>query len=130
MNRVHSAVLRHIRDASSKEEGKIASTLTSLTDEQIVRMMFSSYRGRDGASRGMRLTNIGLEIMKSYFTFFEIKMPENHMVQSGELIYLDRRATLPYFFSNDRIVVFETELGIKLKLADGDIPTLIEMEVA
>lgn len=128
MNKVHAAVIQHIRNASAEEGGKFAEHFGTLSDEQIVRMMFSNFRGRDNKARGLRLTNMGLELMKSYFRAYEIAMPEGHRVQSRETLYLDKRATLPYFFSNEKVVVFETELGVKLKLADGDINTLIEIE--
>lgn len=128
MNKVHVAILKHIREENAKESGKIASTLSSLSDEQVVRMMFSNYRGRDRQARGLRLTNFGLEVMKCYFKFWEIQQPQGHTVVTQELLYLDRRATLPYYFNNEKVVVFEAELGIKLKLADGQISTLIEIE--
>jgi hypothetical protein len=128
MNRVHISVIKHIRDSSKEDGGKIAATFANLTDEQVVRQMFSNYRGRDEKARGLRLTNIGLEMMKSYFHYYEIKLAEGRRVAPNEILYLDRRATLPYFYSNEKIVVFETELGVKLKLADGEIATLIQME--
>jgi hypothetical protein len=128
MNRVHVSVIKHIRESSGQGGGKVASTFANLTDEQVVRMMFSNFRGRDERARGLRLTNIGLEMMKSYFHYYEIRLPEGRRIASNEVLYLDRRATLPYFYSHEKIVVFETELGIKLKLADGEIATLIQME--
>lgn len=132
MNRVHSSIIKHIRESSSqdggKDGGKVAAAFANLKDEQFVRLMFSNYRGRDEKARGLRLTNIGLEMMKSYFHFYEIRLPEGRRVASNEILYLDRRATLPYYYSHEKIVVFETDLGLKLKLADGEIATLIEME--
>ncbi len=128
MNRVHQAIITHIRDASKAEGGKLADHLLTLTDAQIVKMMFSSYRGKGNDARGLRLTNTGLQMMMEYFRHYEVKFPESRRLQTGELIYLDRRATLPYFCSDEKLVVFETELGMKLKLWDGDISRLAAIE--
>ena len=130
MNKVHRSIIKHIRAASTEDGGKVAMAFANLTDEQMVRMMFSNYRGRDDGARGLRLTNFGLETMKTYFQCHEISFEKDHRVKPNEILYLDRRASLPYFYNHEKIVVFETELGIKLKLADGEIATLIEIESA
>lgn len=127
MNDVHRAVLRHVRESLAAQPGPLASKLAGLGDEQLVRMMFSSYRGRADA-RGMRLTNFGLQVMRSVFKSYEIALPEGHRLRVPEILYLDHRASLPYFVSDERVVLFESELGLKLKLADGDLATLIEIE--
>ena len=127
MNGVHIAIISCIRDMNTQEAR--LSTLDGLTNEQIVRLMFQNYRGRDKTARGLRLTNHGLEIMRAFFQAYEIEAFEGKRPGNSELIYLDRRAKLPYHIShNGNLVMFDPELGIKLKLADGDIRTLIEMD--
>ena len=128
MNRVHAAVIKYIRDAVATTGGKTAAHFLSLSDEEIVRMMFSNYRGREKNARGLRLTHIGLMLMKEYFKAYEIALPADHKIGNRELLYLDKRATLPYYLSSDKLVLFESELGIKLKLADGDLSILMEIE--
>ncbi len=99
------------------------------TDEQIVRMMFSNFRGRDSQSRGLRLTNFGMQVMITYFQAYEIE--RDGKPSAMELVYLDNKARLPYHVDPEgKMVMFDPELGIKLKLADGDITTLMEMDVA
>lgn len=126
MNRVHAKLISLLRDATSKDENRV---LDGKTDEQVIRMMFGNFRGRDQSARGLRLTNFGLQIMRTYFQAYDIRRPEGRKLQSLELIYLDKRAKLPYFIREDGdLVMFDPELGIKLKLADGDIGLLIEMD--
>lgn len=128
MNKVHAAIIAHIRKASAEEGGKVADGLAAMNDEQIMKMMFSSVRGKGDQSRGLRLTNAGLQMMQPYFRNVQIRLPEGRKLQTRELLYLDRRATLPYFCSNEKIVSFETELGMKLRMWDGDIARLAEIE--
>lgn len=130
MNPVQSAVVGQIRDRIVSTGGKGAAHFATLTDEEVVRIMFSNYRGRDAAARGLRLTNIGLGLMKQYFKAYEIDLPKGHKVHNREVIYLDKKATLPYYFSDEKVVLFESTLGIKLKLADGDIRILMEIDAA
>lgn len=128
MNRVHYALVSYIREMSQKNNSLI-QILADKTDEQIIRLMFQNFRGRDKSARGLRLTNHGLEIMRAFFQAYEIEAFEGRRPGSTELIYLDRRAKLPYHIrENGSLVMFDPELGIKLKLADGDIRTLIEMD--
>ena len=128
MNKVHVAIISYLRDATKSDGHKLSGFLSELDDEQIVRMMFSNYRGKGTNARGLRLTNSGMQMMIRYFRYFEIKLHKDRKIQTGELLYLDRRATLPYFYSNEKMVLFETELGMKLKLYDGDIAALISIE--
>lgn len=130
MNRVHAAVIRHIRDAVANAGGKTAAHFLSLTDTELVHMMFSNFRGRGKDTRGLRLTHIGLMLMKDFFKAYEIALPSGHKIGNRELLYLDKRATLPYYLSSDKLVLFESELGIKLKLADGDLSILMEIDGA
>lgn len=127
MNDIHCFVLKHVRAAYETQTGIIAKKLSALSDDHLIRMMFASYRGKSDA-KGLRLTNFGMQVLRSVFMCYEIKLPEGHKLKAPEILYLDHRATLPYFVSDEKIVVFETELGMKIKLADGDIFVLIEIE--
>jgi hypothetical protein len=128
MNRVHASIIQRIRAAAKLEGHKLSSYLDPLTDEQVTRLMFSNYRGKGTNAKGLRLTNSGLQMMLKHFTHYVIELAADRKIQTGELLYLDRRATLPYFCSDKKLVVFETELGMKLKLYNGDINSIIAIE--
>lgn len=131
MNRIHSALLTYLRDAVEETRATpLTRVLKAKTDEQIVRMMFMNYRGRETAARGLRLTNFGVQVMRGYFKAYEIAAPpQPKELDASELLYLDRKAKLPYHIADTGgLTMFDQELGIKLMLADGDITVLIEMD--
>jgi len=127
MNRIHATLILYLREQTTKDGGELAAKFASLSDETIVRMMFSNYRGRED-SRGLRLTKFGLQVMKRYFKGCEIDMPSGEKLQALHLLYLDSKCTMPYYCGDDGFVLYDQQLGIKLKLADGRINTLIEIE--
>lgn len=128
VSKLHSALLQKIRDeAASKGDEKLATQFGKLTDDKLAQKIFANFRGAD-ASRGLRLTKFGVEIMKKYFWFFAIPLPEGAAVKPKTLLYLDRRATMPYYVSNEGYVVFERDLGFKLKLAEGNMDVVREIE--
>jgi hypothetical protein len=130
MNPVHTAIVRRVRETITLEgkKKKLSSALALLTDEQVARMMFSNFRGKGNETRGMRLTSGGLKMMLSCFQHVEVILPKARKLQAGELVYLDRRAKLPYYCTDEKLVVFETELGMKIKLYGGDINAIIAVE--
>lgn len=126
MNRVHAKLITLVRKATAKDTNPV---FDDKTDEQVMRLMFGNFRGRDQSTRGMRLTNFGLQIMETYFQSYNIRRAEGRKIAPVELLYLDRKAKLPYYIKDDNnLVMFDPELGIKLKLCDGDIQTLIDMD--
>lgn len=128
MNKIHSALIDYIREQTEKEGGELYKKFSSMTDETVIRMMFGNFRGK--SERGMRLTNFGLQVMKRYFEGYEITMPSDIKLRTIHMIYLDQKAALPYYCSIEGFVIYDRDLGTKLKLADGKIDTLIEIESA
>lgn len=131
MNKVHSSLLSYIRETLAAEDNPVLTKMIDgKTDEQIVRMMFFNVRGRDSRMKGLRLTNFGVTVMKSYFQAYEIER-DGKKLGPMELVYLDKKARLPYWIDDvGNVVMFDPELGIKLKLADGDVTVLMEMDAA
>jgi hypothetical protein len=128
MNKVHASLIRHLRDNADVDH-QMQKLLREKTDEQIVRLMFFNYRGRDQLARGMRLTNLGVQIMTTFFHGYEIERRDQPELAPLELVYLDRKAKLPYHIGEaGKLVMFDPELGIKLKLADGDVGTLMRLD--
>ena len=98
--------------------------LTTLSDEQIIRRMFLNYR----AEHGLRLTNFGLQVMQSHFKGYDIKVPDDEEVKPVHLIFLDSKAKMPYYCGEGKIVVYDHILGVKLRLVDGRLSILMEIE--
>jgi len=129
MSRVHAGVISYIRAQFVNRPGELADKIASMDDDHILRMMFSNYRGSgDNNRHGLRLTKWGLMIMQLFFKGYDIAMPEKAKLKDTHLLYLDSKATMPYYCGSGTLVVYDHVLGIKLKLADGLISTLIEIE--
>jgi hypothetical protein len=120
MTTIHGAIVDFLRET---HDPKLAP-LIALADVQIVHRMFFNYRSR----HGVRLTNFGLQILKSYFRHYEVKVPKDEVVKPIHLVFLDDHATMPYYCDDGRIVVFDQELGVKLRLVDGRLSTLVNIE--
>jgi|HigsolmetaAR201D_1030396.scaffolds.fasta_scaffold01517_15 hypothetical protein len=98
-------------------------SLFDLSDEDVARYLFRSFRKSGVHIRGLRLSNLGLDVLSQCFTSYVIKRPEGRE-NLREILYLDRHCTLPYFYSATKIVLFETVLGTALIMSDGDFHIL------
>jgi hypothetical protein len=121
MNTIHGAIIEFLRET---KDAKL-ERLLALTDVQIVHRMFFNHRGQ----RGVRLTHFGLQIMEGYFQSYDVAVPKDETIKPGHLVFLDERATLPYYCGEGRIVVFDGDLGVKLRLVDGRLSALVSIEV-
>lgn len=131
----HRQIVTHLREAVAKDQNPLGDHLKDCTDEQVMHKLFHSFRGRDVEPKGMRLKWLGLELLSCYFRPYDITMPEDYRLGSQDLLWLDRRAKMPYYIGRGedgkgdvRLVVFEPKLGVALKLADGMISILREAE--
>lgn len=122
MNQIHKSIVSHIRETSKDDNDFIS--LIELTDEQIIRRMFSNYRGE----RGMRLTQFGLETMRQFFKGYEIKVPENEKIRPVHLIFLDKIAKMPYHCGDKEMIIYDSILAVRLRLVDGRLSILMEIE--
>jgi hypothetical protein len=120
MTTIHGAIVDFLRETHDPK----LTPLIALPDVQIVHRMFFNYRGR----RGVRLTNFGLQILRTYFQHYEVKVPKDEVIKPIHLVFLDDHATLPYYCDDGHIVVFDHELGVKLRLVDGRLSTLVNIE--
>jgi hypothetical protein len=146
----YQRLIERIRPAVYPEDGEpepqfveFASYFNDKTDQQIMYLIFRSYRGKiaDGTAKGQKLTFLGLKLLSLLFRPYEISVPDDYVVKSRDLLFMDRRAKLPYFLGKEepadpkkpdpnaktRLVVFEADLGVMLKLNDGSISDLRTM---
>jgi hypothetical protein len=125
MNEIHAAIVSHIREVNKAQDNPVmARQFDSLTDEEFIRQMFLNYRG----SRGLRLTKFGVMVMQRYFKGYEIKVPEVEEWSPKYLTFLDQKSKMPYYCDKKMIVMFDHVLGVKLRLVDGMISILMEIE--
>jgi hypothetical protein len=131
----HTQIVQFLRDSVAKDQNDLGKHLRGFTDEQVFHKLFMSFRGKSDESKGLRLTWLGYRLLSTYTQSFEVSMPEAYRLGSRDLLYLDARAKMPYYIGRGededggtRLIVFEAKLGIMLKLADGMISNLREME--
>jgi hypothetical protein len=94
--------------------------------QEICQLIFKNYRGDPSKAKGLKLSEVGLQLMKSFFKGYDVPMPEGYKVKLPHLLYLDRISTLPYFINNKCFTTFDSDLAMMLKLSDSKIETLIE----
>lgn len=135
MNKTQVAIIQHIRaeieaDATKGALKSAGAFFLGQTDAKIARMLFQNYRL--SGDRGLRLTNQGYAIIQHFFDFIEVKreVSKDTKGQSTnvELLYLDNNCKMPYFYSADRVALFDLALGLKIKLVEGDIASLARAE--
>ena len=89
----------------------------------MLRQMFSNYR--DG--RGLRLTRFGQQLMGSNFRFYQFDLSDTTL-QPTHLLFLDARAKMPYFCDENEIIVYDPAFAVRLRLVNGQIATLMEVD--
>ncbi len=125
ISKEHAAILAAVRErAKDGSDPATTARLDDIPDRDLLRLLFSNLRTVDGETRGMRLTQFGLTVLLAFWRAFDQKVDKEHAPVTADILYLDSRATMPYFCSKDRVVVFETKLGVELRLADGVLATL------
>ena len=129
---IHGRLIRSLREALASD---LASAVHGMTDEQLLRAVFHSLRGKPSDPKGLRLSPAGYALVSRVFRPYPILMPDDYVVGLEDLLWLDSRAKMPYYVGRadgidgkDQLIVFEARFGIMLKLADGMISTLREIE--
>jgi hypothetical protein len=97
--------------------------IATWNDAQMVRQMFANYR----SDSGLRLTQLGDQLMRTCFQNFEFKNCEESM-QPSHLMFLDRHAKMPYFCDPTKIVIYDPLFATRLRLVGGRIATLMEID--
>ncbi len=119
MGSSHAVIIAYIR---SHAKADFAEQLNAWSDEQMLRQMFSNYR--DG--HGLRLTKIGQHLMTANFQSYRFLLDES--LTPPQLLFLDARAKMPYYCNDNEIVIFDPKFAVRLRLVDGNIGTLMEID--
>lgn len=141
----HSSIIKLLADFALKaKDDAINKLLTTEPEEKLARKIFLSFRNDEQHnSKGLRLTKFGVELMKRYFKYSEIPVTsKDETLKVKILLYLDRVAKMPYYIGgtgksslsktnkpikiNEFYILFETELAIKMKLAEGNLEIFVE----
>lgn len=125
---VQHQIVELLKGYDDDEPNELAGFMRAMPPEKAIRVIFHNFRSGNGNPRGLRLSNHGLMIMKQYFQCYEIRFREGYRICARHLLYLDRIVKFPYYYAHEYLVLFESRLGVRLRLADGDIDTLMEVD--
>lgn len=119
-NIAHKMVIEELRSIAA--DGAIDMPFVAeYSDERLLRMIFINFR----ASKGVRLSAFGREILTNIFRSYTFPLPPEFRISPAIIVWLERASPLPYFISSEKITVFEPTLAIRIKLADGDLSLLM-----
>lgn len=124
---VHGRLIDAIRKSNNASPKPAATLINTMTDDEVIRMIFSNIRNGDGQMRGLQLTQGGLAIMESFFKSFKVVFPDQQTFSSRHILYLDRMCSMPWFATPMlpvTITFFEPDLAMKAKLV-GDLDILL-----
>lgn len=124
---MHQKIAELLVQQAKSSGSPLLSLLEGKDIQEVCFTIFQTYRGSAGRSaKGMRLSDVGLQLMKAFFKCYEVKLAPAYKISSPHLIYLDRVNKMPYWLNSSYCCMFDSELAMMLRLADGDIQTLIE----
>lgn len=124
---IHQSLVGAIRRAHGAKPHPAATTIETMTDEEVIRMMFTNLRSGDGVWRGLQLSQGGLAIMETFFRSFPVVFPDQQTFSSRHILYLDRMCAMPWSASPMlpvTITFFEPDLAMRAKLV-GDLDVLL-----
>ena len=124
---IHGALVQAIRKANDVKPSAASSMFPGMTDEEIIRMMFTNIRSGTSELKGLQLSQGGLAVMKSFFRSYIVSFPDQPTFSSRHILYLDRMCKMPW--SADAhlpvtITFFEADLAMKAKLV-GNLDILL-----
>lgn len=123
---IHHKITSLIIEMAEKQKHPLRTLITAPTPGEACHQIFSNYRGGDALGKGLRLSDVGLQLMKTFFKCYEIALPGGYRVTMPHLLYLDRTAEMPYWLNHQYISVFDSDLAMMLRLVDGSIQGLID----
>jgi hypothetical protein len=112
---VHAAVLHRLREHPTDA----AHWLLNRPDRDVLSILFLNYRSR----QGLRLTAFGLAQLRPWATHYEITLTS---ARPCDVAKLESRLALPYFVDARRIVLFEEESAVLLRLSNGDLTVFVQ----
>lgn len=72
-------------------------------------------------TKGTRFTGQGLDIARSIWKIYTIKLPEKYIIVNRTLLMLDERMTWPYYLSKHQLILFNEMDAFEFTLYQGDL---------
>jgi len=119
----HFQILETVRKSTPAE----FSDLVGVANDDVVlyHLLFANVRNiLDGNPKGLRLTKVGLKILRRMFQNWTLKMEDGFIPKPCHLLFFDRTCTMPWFLDTRVLVLFEPQLAMRAKLV-GNIDQLL-----
>lgn len=121
---IHQSLVSTIRRLNSTVPSASGVGLSAMSDEEIIRLMFSNFRGgNEGLEKGLKLSAVGLDIMRTYFQSWTVVFPDTPLLTPYHVLMLDRGCAMPWYVSYYlpiSVTFFEPDLAMRAKLV-GDL---------
>lgn len=121
---IYDRLIKILKEKNREEPLLFGSSLLSVDDDKIPRMLFRNYRLTSDGPKGLRLTDEAQYIFSHYFDSYSITIDDN-IERSLYVLYLDKMTSMPWYMNISVVTLYEKDLAMKMKLA-GDMETLME----
>ncbi len=129
MTTIHQKISELLVKSTSDSGHPLKSLLDGKSIQQVCHLVFMSYRENGGSSKGLRLSDSGLQLMRACFKSIDIPFtPQIYRREMplAHILYLDRVSNMPYWVDRRLLCTFDSDLAMMLRLGDGLIQTLID----
>lgn len=121
----HARLMEVLRAQHAANPNPLCLDLDTEDDDTLLRKYFLNFRGDNhNTSKGMRLTTFGLTTMSCFFKSNLVELPEGYRPKIQHVVFLDRKATMPWHLRDNFLTLFEDELAMRAKLV-GDLDLLM-----
>jgi hypothetical protein len=122
----HQKIAEALITQATVTQSPLVSLLEGKDPQQACYVIFASYRGAANQSKGFRLSDEGLQLMKAFFKCYDVELAPGYRGKLSHLLYMDRVARMPYWMNDKYCSLFDSELAMMLRLAEGRIQDLID----
>lgn len=124
---LHQKIAKAVIAQAEVTQSPLCGLLEGKDVKQVCHTIFASYRASsEGSNKGLRLSDAGLQLMKAFFKCYDVPLAPGYKQKLPHLIYMDRVSRMPYWMNDKYCAMFDSELAMMLRLAEGRIQDLID----
>jgi len=124
MNDMQANIVVLAREALSSGDTPLDEAYASMTDEELAKQMFFSYRGDTVDSGGsLRLTSFGLAALQKLYESHEIAFKRGYELKARHILKVERLCRLPYWLDAKipKMIVFDPDFATFANMLQGDL---------
>lgn len=101
-----------VRSLEPSANRKLSKQIEARSDDELIDLCFKIRNKR------IVLTRTGMKILKACYEHWEITLEKP--LSGKQHLLLSRACTLPYYIDDNVIIIFEPEIGVLLKISEGN----------